>query len=642
MLRWWLFCFFAILIYACASTGNPDGGPYDEDPPVLLKCVPELRAVNNKSQRIRLTFDEFIKLENPNEKVVISPPQIESPEIKTNGRGIEVKLLDSLKLNTTYTIDFSDAIVDNNEGNPLGNFAYSFSTGATIDTLEVSGAVLDASNLEPIKGILVGLHSNMNDSAFVKLPFERVARTDSRGRFTIRGIAPGVYHIFALQDVDQNFMFSQKSEMIAFSTDTIKPSFDFRTRQDTIWLGADSIAIDTIKEVQYTHFMPDNIVLRAFTELPVTQYMVKNERLVPQKFSFYFSAPADTLPLIQGMNFDEKNAFIIEKTAKNDTIHYWIKDSLVYNIDTLAMRVSYLASDTLNRLVPRTDTLMLASKLTREKIAKDKANKMEEWRKELNKKLKRRKKNDTIPIDTVPPIEFLKIKGEIPSTLELYQNVEFEFDEPLAILDTASIHLQEMVDSVYNDVPYIIEPKEGELRKYVLYAEWKPGKEYKLAIDSIAFTGLYGLFSDKLEQSIKVRSLEEYAALFMKIPAADSTAIVQLLDSQGNVIRDAKCENGRADFFFVLPGKYYVRLFYDRNQNGVWDTGLYDEKRQAEEMYYYPQALELKAQWDVEQDWNLNAVPLDKQKPLDMTKQKPDEKKSVKGRNAERERKKRK
>ncbi len=640
MLRWWFFLSFSALIYACASTGTPDGGPYDEDPPVLLRCVPELHAVNNKSKRIRLTFDEFIKLENPNDKVVVSPSQIESPEIKANGKTIEVKLLDSLRLNTTYTVDFSDAIVDNNEGNPLGNFAYSFSTGETIDTLEVSGAVLDASDLEPIKGILVGLHSNIDDSAFVKLPFERVARTDSRGRFTIRGIAPGVYRVFALQDVDQNFMFSQKSEMIAFSADTVRPSFDFRTRQDTIWLGSDSIAIDTIKEVQYTRFMPDSIVLRAFTERPVTQYMVKNERLVPQKFSFYFSVQADTLPLIQGMNFDEKDAFIIEKTAKNDTIHYWIRDSLVYNIDTLAMRVSYLASDTLNRLVPRTDTLMLASKLTREKIAKDKAGKMEEWRKELDKKLKRRKKNDSIPVDTVPPVEFLKIKGEIPSTLELYQNVEFEFDEPLAMLDTSSIHLQEMVDSVLHDVPYIIEPKEGELRKYVLYAEWKPGKDYRLVVDSVAFRGLYGLFSDKLEQSIKVRSLEEYAALFMKIPATDSTVVVQLLDSQGNVLRDAKIDNGRADFFFVLPGKYYVRLFYDHNRNGVWDTGLYEEKRQAEEVFYYPQALDLKAQWDVEQDWDLNAVPADRQKPLDITRQKPDEKKSVKGRNAERERKK--
>ena len=635
-------CFVLVVAaYACASTGTPDGGPYDEDPPVLLKCSPQLYATNNKEKKITLTFDEFIQLENASEKVVVSPPQIETPEIKTNGKRVVVELLDTLRPNTTYTIDFSDAIVDNNEGNPLGDFAFAFSTGEKIDTLQVSGTVLDASNLEPIKGILVGLHSDLADSAFVTQPFVRVARTDSRGRFTIRGIAPGTYHAYALQDVDQNFIFSQKSEMIAFSDDTIRPSFDFRTRQDTLWLGADSIAIDTIKTVEYTHFMPDDIVLRAFTETPTTQYMVKNERTVPHKFSFYFSAPADTLPTVEGMNFDATDAFIIEHTAKNDTIHYWIKDSLVYNIDTLRMRVAYLASDTLNRLVPQTDTLELAPRTTRQQIAKQKVDKMEEWRKELDRKLRRRRKNDTIPIDTMPPIEFLKINSEIPSTLELYQNVNFTFDEPLASIDTAGIRLTEMVDSVEVEAPFVLRRKEGQLRSYELLAEWHPGSEYRLSVDSMTFTGWYGLYTDRLEQSIKVRTLEEYAALFMMIPQADTTAVVQLLDGQDAVVREARWSEGRADFFFINPGKYYVRLFFDRNGNGVWDTGLYEDHRQAEEVYYYPQALELKAQWDVEQDWDLRATPVAKQKPLDITKQKPDEKKSVKGRNAERERKKR-
>lgn len=629
-----------ILVIACASPGTPDGGEYDETPPVLIKCSPKLYATNNKDKKIVLTFDEFIKLENASSKVVVSPPQIETPEVKANGKRVQVALQDSLKANTTYTIDFSDAIVDNNEGNPLGDFAFTFSTGDQIDTLQVSGTVLDASNLEPIKGILVGLHADMADSAFMKKPFDRVARTDGSGHFTIRGIAPGTYRVYALQDVDQNFKFSQKSEMIAFSHDTIKPSFDFRTRQDTVWLGADSVAIDTIKEVQYTHFMPDNIVLRAFTELPTTQYMVKNERLTPYKFSLFFAAPADTLPTLEGMNFDAQNAFVIEKSARNDTINYWIKDSLVYNLDTLAMRVSYLASDTLGKLQPRTDTLMLAAKTTREKIAKDKAKKLEDWKKELDKKLKRRKKNDTIPIDTVPPIEFLKVKANIPNTLELYQNLSFEMDEPLAALDTAKIHFQEKVDSVMEDREFLIRQREGQMRSYELLAEWKPGKEYKLTIDSMTFTGMYGLYNDKIEQSFKVRTLEEYASLFMKIPKADTTAIVQLLDAQDKVLREARLEEGQASFYFVTPGKYYVRMFYDHNQNGTWDTGLYEENRQAEEMFYYSQPLDLKAQWDVEQDWDLGIVPLNKQKPLEITKQKPDEKKTVKNRNAERARQK--
>ena len=309
-------------LYSCASMGRPDGGPFDETPPRFIGSTPAAGAVNTKKSKIVLDFDEFIKLEKASEKVVVSPPQLQQPEIKPGGKRITVNLLDSLKPNTTYTIDFSDAIVDNNEGNPLGNFAFTFSTGASIDTMEVSGTLLEASDLEPIKGMLVGLHSNLNDSAFTKLPFDRVARTDSRGHFTIRGIAPGKYRIFGLMDADQNFFYNQKGEAVAFNDSLIIPRFEERIRQDTAWV--DSLTIDTIVEQKYTYFLPDNIVLRSFKKPSVSQYLVKSERLTPNKFSLYFSAPADSLPVLKGLNFDEKDAFVIEKTFRNDTIHYWI------------------------------------------------------------------------------------------------------------------------------------------------------------------------------------------------------------------------------------------------------------------------------------------------------------------------------
>ena len=187
-----------VMVAACASIGSPDGGPYDETPPLFLGSTPAPMALGVKDKRVTLEFDEYVKIEKAAEKVVISPPQITQPIIKTNGKKIVVQLEDSLKAATTYSIDFNDAIVDNNEGNPLGNFALSFSTGDKIDTLAVSGTVLNASNLEPIKGILVGLHSNLADTAFTAKAFERVSRTDADGRFTIRGIAPGSYRAYAL------------------------------------------------------------------------------------------------------------------------------------------------------------------------------------------------------------------------------------------------------------------------------------------------------------------------------------------------------------------------------------------------------------------------------------------------------------
>lgn len=599
-----------VVLYSCASIGRPDGGPLDETPPRFVGSSPAAGALNNTKKKVVLEFDEFIKLEKANEKVVVSPPQVQQPEIKPNGKRITVNLLDSLKPNTTYTIDFSDAIVDNNEGNPLGNFAYTFSTGAQIDTMEVAGTVLEASNLEPVKGMLVGLHSNVADSAFVKLPFDRVARTDSRGHFSIRGVAPGKYRIFGLNDADQNFAFSQKSEAIAFNDSLIIPRFEERMRQDTSWV--DSLTVDTIIATKYTHYLPDNVVLRSFKEAVSSQYLIKSERLTPQKLTFYFAAKADTLPVLKGLNFDEKDAFIIEKTFRNDTIHYWIKDSVLYKQDTLSMSLNYLYTDTLNNLIPRTDTLNLVPK----KVKKEEAPK------------KKKKKDEDVPEPTV----FLPVNAHTPSSMDVYDYISLTFEEPIASFDTAAIHLRQKVDTLWKDVPFVFERDTSQLRKYDLLYDWEHEKEYEFSVDSTAFKGQYGLFTDKIKQAFKVRAKEEYAAIYFNVSGADSIAFVQLLDAQDKVLRQVPVIDGKADFYYLNPGKYCARLINDSNNNGLWDTGIYEGKRQPEMVYYYPQILEPKANWELEQTWNVAEKPLDRQKPDELKKQKPDEEKKKRSR----------
>lgn len=601
-------------LYSCASIGRPDGGPLDETPPRFIGSTPAAGALNNTKTKVSLSFDEFIKLEKANEKVVISPPQVQQPEIKASGKRISVNLLDSLKPNTTYTIDFSDAIVDNNEGNPLGNFAFTFSTGSAIDTMEVSGTLLEASNLEPVKGMLVGMHSNLSDTAFTKLPFDRVARTDSRGHFTIRGVAPGKYRIFGLMDADQNFAFSQKSEALAFNDSLVIPRWEERIRQDTTWV--DSLTIDTVVERKYTYYLPDNVILRSFKEDLISQYLVKNERLTPEKFTLYFAAKADTLPVLKGLNFDERDAFIIEKNLTNDTIHYWVKDSLLYKQDTLSLSLNYLYTDTLNQLVPRTDTLNLVAKTVKKAVDEP-------------KKKKKKKGEEEEP----EPTKFLHVSTYIPSTMDVYDYISLSFDEPIASFDSAAIHLKQKVDTLWEDIPFTFEQDSLQLRKYNLYYEWEPTREYEFSVDSTAFHGIYGLFTDKITQNIKVRSLEEYGAIYFNVSGCDSIAFVELLDTQDKVVRKVPVVNGQADFYFLNPGKYCARLINDTNGNGVWDSGEYETKRQPEMVYYYPQILEPKANWEVEQTWDVKALPLDKQKPDELKKQKPDEDKKKRDRN---------
>lgn len=622
-----------IVVYSCASMGNPDGGPYDEEPPKFVRSTPKPFAINSKEKKVTIEFDEFIKLEKAAEKVVVSPPQLEQPEIKASGRKVVVGLVDSLRPNTTYTIDFADAIVDNNEGNPLGNYAFTFSTGTTIDTMEVSGTVLSASDLEPVKNIQVGLHSDLSDSAFMKKPFDRVSRTDSRGHFSIRGIAPGKYRIYALMDGNQNYLFDSKTEMIAFSDSIIIPAMEDAMRQDTIW--KDSLTIDTIKSVGYIRFLPDDIILRAFKEENDRQYLTRSERDKENHFVLTFSARADTLPTLKGLNFDERDAFIIEKTDRNDSICYWIKDSLIYQMDTLEIQMDYLATDTLDRLVPQTDTLFLANKLTRAEREKLEAKAAEEKEKERKKKEKKGEKIEP------EPTKFLTLNVDAPSAFDLDRNVYLSFDEPVASIDTAAIHMEIKKDSLWEEIPFLFVSDSVLPRKYEILAEWEPEKEYQLSIDSMAFKGVYGLHTNKVKQTMKVKKLDEYGTILLNITRADSTAVVELLDGSGKVLRQQRITpQNTADFYYLNPGtKFYIRLFNDRNGNGVWDTGKYSEHLQPEEVYYFPKVWEMKANFEFEENWNINAVPVEKQKLDEIKKQKPEETKKIQDRNKERARK---
>ncbi|MBQ6064929.1 MAG: Ig-like domain-containing protein [Prevotella sp.] len=608
--------------------GNPDGGWYDEKPPIVVGSTPKDKATFVDTKKIRISFDEFIKVDNPTENVIISPPQIEMPDIKGAGKHILINLKDSLLPNTTYTIDFSDAISDNNEGNPLGNYTYSFSTGESIDTLEVSGYVLEAENLEPIKGILVGLYSQMEDSTFRTSPMLRVARTDSRGHFVIKGIAAGSYRVYALQDADGNYLYSQKSEKIAFNHDIIIPSSKPDIRQDTIW--RDTLHISDIKQVGYTHFFPDDITLRAFTPIITDRYLIKTERAEADHFTFYFSYGDEQLPQIRGLNFDEWEAFIVASNEKNDTITYWLRDTTLVNQDTLRLEVQYLMTDTLGELVSKTDTLEMLSKQPYAKRIKQRQKEYDEWAKEQEKAKKKGQ-----PYDSIMPIPPLKMKIDAPSQLDPDKNIRLSTPCPLAVADSSMIHLYAKHDSLWYESKFLFH--QLNTLEYELIGEWHPTIEYSLEIDSAAFIDIYGNVSKATKNGFGVRSEDAYSTIIITLPGMDGkSAIVQLLTNSDGVYKETKTNNGQAEFYYVKPGDYYMRMYIDENDNGKWDTGDFDQDLQPETVYYYPDVLQCKAKWDLTQSWNPTARETFRQKPEKITKQKPDKAKTVKKRNADR------
>lgn len=647
----WQLCRFALLLFtlalvaACARMGNPDGGWYDETPPRVVGASPTEKATGVKTRKLHIRFNEFIKIENATENVVVSPPQLESPDIKAGGKSIDIELKDSLKANTTYTVDFSDAITDNNEGNPLGNYTYSFSTGEHIDTMEVSGWVLAADNLEPVKGILVGLYANLADSAFRTQPMLRVAKTDGRGHFVIRGIAPGKYRVYALQDVDGDYHLTQKGEEMAFNREIIVPSSKPDVRQDTLW--RDSLRIDSISRVSYTHFLPDNIMLRAFTHVQTDRFFTKAERMLPECFSLVFTAGSNELPQLRGLNFNNaERAFIVMPTAKKDTITYWIKDSALINQDTLRMQMQYWSTDTTGQLRMKQDTIEVLAKTPYAKRLKEKQKKAEEWKKAQDKAQKKGE-----PFETEMRPEALKVEVKVNNSIAPDENVRIELPTPLQSLDSTKVHLYSKRDTLWYEARYRLRVREGadslapvgtnllHKRWLELQAEWKPGVEYSFELDSLALTDIYGTTSGKIKQGFKVREDKEFATLAVSLTAlTDSNVVVQLLNGQDAVVKQTRALAGTANFYYLQPATYYLRLFVDRNGNGRWDTGDFYRGEEPETVYYFPEEIECKANWDATRTWNPTAKPLNEQKPGKITKQKPDKGKSIKRRNRERAR----
>ena len=632
-MKWLLFgaAFFVLLsscFISCARMGQPDGGWYDDTPPRVTSATPADKSIHVDAKKITINFNEFIKMEDAQNKVIVSPPQLEMPDIKASGKRILVELKDSLKPNTTYTIDFSDAISDNNEGNPMGNYTYSFSTGEQIDTFEVSGYVLNAENLEPIKGVLVGLYDNLSDTIFRHEPMIRVSRTDARGHFNIKGVAPGEYRCYALEDADGDFVYNQKSETIGFSHDTIRPSSKPDFRQDTLW--RDTLHIDDILRVPYTHFLPDDITLLAFKVTQTDRYLLKTERVDPNKFSVYFSYGHDSLPRIKGLNFDADSAFVLEASAKRDTLHYWLRDTALVNRDTLTLEMSYYMTDSVGSLVLQTDTIEALPKVSYAKRMKEQQKELEKWQKEQEKKKKREE-----PYDSIYPVKPLALKFSSSGSLSPDQNIVVESATPLAQLDTAVVHLYSMIDSVWYESPFLFQ--QIDVRRFRIMAEWRQGVEYSLEIDSAGIADIYGLEITGLKQGLKVRTNDEFSSFIVSLSGVkDTGVVVQLLNSSDAVVKQARAKNNSAEFYYLPPGKYYVRAFVDANGNNIWDTGDYDENRQAEAVYYYPDVVECKEKWDVTKRWNLTAVERHKQKPAAIVKQKPEAAKKQRNRNAER------
>jgi hypothetical protein len=572
--------FYLIFYTSCANIGSPVGGPKDTIPPVVVKTIPELRSTNFKGTDVRFTFDEFIVPDEIREKLVISPPMKKKPVIKMKGKTLIVEFPEELRKSATYSLDFKDAVADNNEKNPIEDMRFSFSTGEIYDSLRVSGFVKNALNQEPVENALVVLHQQNEYTAFVDSLPNYIGNTNIEGFFMIDNIAQGSYRLYALADADNSLTYNSKAEKIAFADSLIIPSAKFVNRNDTVVQGQDTLLI-----TGHTDYLPGTQNLLMFAEEYFDQYLDASKRNQNNKCEFFFSESlSDSFQINLIKPHTTGNWNFIEKNLKRDSITVWLTDTVISNKDSLNFELRYEVLDSLNQLVVKRDTIELiyASK---------------------NKAKPKRKK------DEKPEIPTITLGTNInTSAHNLYERIQIEAPEPLQSFDLTRIRLYSLDDTVKTQIPIVVEKDSNSIRKYYIEHLWKPDSRYVFQIDSAAARNIYGFPNKKIDERFKTQKEEYYAEIFLTISGLQGPAIVQLLanDKDEKVLQKIQIlEDGKIQFPFLKPDKYKIRLILDPNQNGLWDTGFLADNLQPEAVVYFPKIIKVKSNFEYKEDWKI-------------------------------------
>ena len=605
-----------LLCVSCANRGTgPQGGPRDTIPPMVVKESPMNGSLNFDAKRIEIHFDEYIQLDNVQKNVLISPPQQTPPEVKAIGKNVSVVFNEPLQDSTTYTIGFGAAICDYNEKTPLHDYVYSFSTGDVIDSLSVSGRVYDAANLDPISDVLVGIHSNHADSALGTIPFTRIARANEEGYFTIHNMRSGIYRLYALNDISRDYLY-QPGEALAFADSLVRPYTELREVSDTIWrdtLGIDSATkdtlftrqIDSVVIAEHIFYLPDTLVLWYFTENKQRHYFKGVYREEQHAFTLIFSAPQDSLPTIRALRPSEADSLandsswvdwmdyaLLQSNATYDTMTYWLTDSLAIKQDSIYMEMRYMISDSVYNLIPQTDTVLAVYRRPR---MSEKA-----WANVQRQKRERK----------------LEMKSNASSKFEIYDTLHIQSSFPLDSLKTELLHLVHVEeDTIVTPIPFVIHACDSLKQRIQLVANLEPAESYMLTIDSAALYDIYGKCNDSTSYKLKLKSLDEYSSLRVKMTYFDARARMQLLNDKDQVLRELPAVEEGAHFDYLTPTTYYLRLYIDWNNDGEWTTGDWLQKRQPEPIYYFPSRLKLRANWDFEENFNHLAIPQVQSKP---------------------------
>ena len=548
---------FLFLLVSCAQQVSPNGGDKDVASPKIVKSFPENFSTDYKGNSITLTFDEYVHLKDINNQLIISPPLEKPPQTRIKGKSLIIDFEDKLLDSTTYTFNFGSAVSDITENNTLDSNLFVISTGTFLDSLTISGKVESAFLIKPEKDIYVMLYANTEDSVPYKEKPSYITKTKEGGAFQISNIKSGTYRAFALKDLNNNFIFDQPTEQIAF---------------------ADSLlVIDT------------NMVLNflLFEEALEKQYLKKSFAEQYGKFSFVFNRPVEEIEVLPIGHTFKKSWFIEEASLKRDTVSYWLTD--LEGLDTLTLRIND------NKTIADTTVIAIGKK---------------------ESKVKAKRGNNT-----AEPLQLLVTNNSNASTFNLNKNLMLQLSHPIIDYNLSKIILSRGVDTL--DFEGLFNDK--TLRRFELKHAWMEDSAYQVFIPPGTFHDIFGLTNDTVSINVKTRPLKYYGNLKLKydILNRDHNYIVLLMDEKENIIAENTIKgNEIVNYSFLEPKSYKLKIIYDTNNNGRWDTGNYLKKQAPEKVIYYQEAITVRSNWDMDLEWIVEQDPALKKGRIKQEKEK--------------------
>lgn len=558
-IKYILLVFGLILVSGCANMVTPTGGAKDTTPPKVLKAEPENHSINFTGNKIEITFDEYITLENASQHVLFSPPLGEKPDIKLNNKTVVIKFKQALLPNTTYTINFGSAVKDFHEGNIFKDYVYSFSTGETIDTLSIAGKIVDAESKKAIEDLFVGLYSYDHDSLFerpTKYPPDFITKTDKEGKFSLNGLPDKQFLVFALNDMNSNLYYDLPNETVAFLDTLVPASYRQQSNKvlDTLAKATDSISPDTLMPAFDTlttrHFNQKALDLNlfAFTEKDTTQMLLEKKLVEEGLLRFVFRQPAQEVnfkfPEVANDTFKTVEVW----SPTHDTLSYYFTPNV---IDSLRVYIQY-------------DTLINDS--TRYSL------RYRETRTKTRNKPKRLKVSNNLKNNLLMPDEaFILTFSEPVNNVVEYDTMKFEKDDEYGL-------------------------------KYRLVLPTADTVNYSVNIPDSVFYSVRGYTNDSLHFNFKKATEKDIGNIFIVVvPPENTQLVIQLLNSRNGVVDTCIIDQEhRVEFRGLIPEKYKINAIIDKDRSGNWSTGNFHQRFLPETVVDYKDELDLKAGWDID------------------------------------------